>query len=175
MSVIKVFATTVIVALVVTVSGVMAQGTSVAFGGLKQDPSLPVEVTADSLNISQADGTAVFSGNVLVGQGEMRMSASKIRVEYATENGERTGKISKMLASGGVTLVNGAEAAEAKDAVYDVVSGTVVMTGDVILTQGNNALSSDKMTVDLKTGLATMSGRVKTIFVPTEKNKAGKN
>lgn len=52
-----------------------AQGTDITFGGLKQDTSLPVEVTADSLQVDQANGAATFDGNVLIAQGDMRLSA----------------------------------------------------------------------------------------------------
>lgn len=137
----------------------LAQGANVAFGGLKHDTSLPVEITADQLNVSQADGTAVFTGNVLVGQGEMRMSSAKLRVEY-----DENRQIDTLIATGGVTLVNGAEAAESRDATYRVPSGIVVMTGDVILTQGTSALSGAKLTVNLNSGTGVMTGRVKTIL-----------
>ena len=56
---------------------------NVAFGGLKADTSLPVEMNADSLAVNQTDGTAVFSGNVIVTQGAMKLSAAEIRVEYS--------------------------------------------------------------------------------------------
>ncbi len=143
---------------------VSAQGMQVAFGGLKQDPSLPVEMTADQLAIDQNDGSALFTGNVVIGQGQMRMTAPWVRVEYATAKGGATGQISRLHATGGVTLVNGSEAAEAKEAVYTIDTGSIVMTGDVLLTQGQNALSSQKMVVDLKKGTAVMDGRVKTIL-----------
>lgn len=143
---------------------VMAQGLNVTFGGIKQDPTLPVEMTADQLSVDQNDNSAVFTGNVLIGQGEMRLSADKVRVEYETKDGAATGRISRLLASGNVTLVSAAEAAEAQNAVYSVDAGIIVMTGDVLLTQGFNALSSQKMTVNLTTGNAVMEGRVKTIL-----------
>ena len=38
------------------------------------------------------------------------------------------------------------------------------MTGNVLLTQGANALSSNNMTVNLTTGTAQMNGRVRTIL-----------
>lgn len=143
---------------------VMAQAQAqVAFGGLKHDSTLPVEITADQLNVDQADGSATFVGNVQIGQGEMRLSAGQVKVEYAT-GADTTGEISRLLASGGVTLVNGAEAAESRDAIYTISSGVIVMTGDVILTQGQNALSSEKLTVNLKSGTGTMDGRVKSII-----------
>ena len=147
-------------------SGALAQGAQVAFGGLRHDSSLPVEITADQLRIDQQDGTAVFAGNVLVGQGEMRLSAGQVRVEYVAPDGQATGRIARLLASGGVTLVNGAEAAEAQQAEYRVEEGIIIMTGNVILTQGANALSAERMVVDLNSGQATMEGRVRTILAP---------
>ncbi|WP_421702190.1 lipopolysaccharide transport periplasmic protein LptA [Aliiroseovarius sp.] len=142
-----------------------AQGAQIAFGGLKHDSSLPIEITAEQLAVDQSDGSATFTGDVLIGQGEMRLSAAKVRVEYVTGQGS-TGEISKLHATGGVTLVNGAEAAEAAEAIYTVTSGVVVMTGSVILTQGQNALSGDRLTVDLTSGTGQMDGRVKTILQP---------
>jgi lipopolysaccharide export system protein LptA len=72
--------------------------------------------------------------------------------------------ISRMIGSGGVTLVSGPDAAEARDADYDIDAGTIIMTGDVLLTQGASALTSDKMVVNLNDGTARMTGRVKTIL-----------
>lgn len=141
-----------------------AQNANVAFGGLKHDSSLPVEITADELTVDQSSGTAVFTGSVVAGQGELRLTAAVVRVEYATQDGEATGQINRLRASGGVTLVNGPEAAESEDAVYLVSAGEIVMTGDVILTQGANALAGEKLTVDLNSGQGRMEGRVRTIF-----------
>lgn len=141
------------------------QGAEVAFGGLSHDNTLPVEVTADSLRIEQQTGIAVFSGSVVVGQGDLRLSADEVKVTYARE-GEASGRIRRVLATGNVTLTNGAEAAEAAKADYDIASGLVLMEGDVLLTQGPNALSGQKLRIDLTTGVAQMEGRVQTIFQP---------
>lgn len=164
MTIVSRFAAAAVLALLLIGGMAHAQGASVAFGGLKHDASLPVEITADELTVDQATGSAVFSGNVVAGQGEMRLSASRVQVQYATENGEATGRIDQLIATGSVTLVNGAEAAEAEKAVYSVDAANIVMTGNVILTQGVNALSGEKLTVDLNTGSGRMSGRVRTIF-----------
>ena len=137
-----------------------AQGTNVAFGTIRQDTTAPVEVTADNLAVDQATGKAVFEGNVLIGQGELRLSAQKVEVVYRTTSAG----IASLEATGGVTLVSGADAAEAARADYDIDSGTIVMTGDVLLTQGPSALTAQKMTIDLTNGTARMSGRVKTIL-----------
>lgn len=139
----------------------LAQSAGITFGGIKADTTQPVEVSADTLSVNQTDGSAVFSGNVVVGQGQMRLAAAEVRVEYSTGDQRR---IERLHATGGVTLVSGPDAAEAAEAVYTIDSGQVVLTGSVLLTQGQNALSGDRLTVDLKTGSGRMDGRVKTIL-----------
>lgn len=143
---------------------VAAQTASVPFGVVNHDSAAPVEITADSFTVSQADGRAEFSGNVVVGQGDMRLSAGKISVEYSAADGEETGRIDRMIASGGVTLVSGSEAAEAERAIYSIDKATIRMEGNVLLTQGRNALSGQVIVIDLRDGSAKIEGRVKTIF-----------
>jgi len=148
------------VTMICLASAAFAQGAEVAFGTIEQDTSLPVEVSADALSVSQNDGSALFTGNVVIGQGEMRLSAPRVLVFY-TEG--QTG-IERLEATGGVTLVNADQAAEADTAEYEVNRGTIRMAGNVLLTQGANTLVSDTMDVDLETGTARMSGRVRTVF-----------
>jgi len=143
-----------------------AQSASVAFGLIKADPTLPVEVTADTLEISQTDGSAQFMGNVLVVQGVMRLSADKVLVIYKPEQKG----IDRLEAIGNVILVNGPDAAEAQRAEYAIDSGTIVMSGNVLLSQGNSTLASNRMVVNLNDGTAQMSGRVKTILNPDGSN-----
>lgn len=137
------------------------------FGGLKHDSSQQVEVSADSLRVDQASGSATFSGNVVVGQGTLRLAADTITVFYG--GGEGGDTVSRLEASGNVTLTNGAEAAEAQTAVYDVGTGMVSMTGDVLLTQDGNALSGQELAIDLNAGTAEMKGRVSSILRPPKK------
>ena len=138
-----------------------AQGT--AFGGMRADLSAPVEVAADNLAVNQSDGSAVFTGNVVIGQGEMRLSAQKVTVIYAAGGQDR---IRALRAEGGVTLVSGPDAAEAQAADYDVESGLVTLTGQVLLTQGGNVLAGDRVTVDLASGTARADGRVRSVLQP---------
>lgn len=140
-----------------------AQGAQVGFGGADYDPSQPVEVTSDQLDVDQNDGRAVFRGNVVVGQGEMRMTGAVVEVDYGPD-AAGANEIKRLHATGGVTLFNGAEAAEAEEAVYTLESGVVVMTGDVLLTQGENAMAGERLTVNLDTGTGVMEGRVRVVF-----------
>ncbi|MEB8389269.1 lipopolysaccharide transport periplasmic protein LptA [Rhodobacteraceae bacterium KMM 6894] len=164
MHVLRVLTVGVFLALAGGLAGSMAnaQGTQVAFGNVSQDSSLPVEVTADALDVDQNDGTAIFTGNVLIGQGEMRLSAPRVLVVYM----EDQSGIDRLQATGGVTLVSGQDAAEASRADYNVQTGMIEMRGDVLLVQGRSALTAEMMTVDTKAGTARMSGRVKTVLQP---------
>nr|WP_268821684.1 LptA/OstA family protein [Octadecabacter dasysiphoniae] len=134
--------------------------TNINLGVINADPTAAVEITADNLSVDQTTGTAVFQGNVVVGQGDLRVSAGRIEVVYSGTSGA----ISRLAASNGVTFVTATEAAEAATADYDLDAGTLTMRGDVLLTQGTSAISADTMRVNLSTGAAQMEGRVRTIF-----------
>jgi len=152
-------------ALVLGLTGALAQGAQIAFGALAHDRSQPVEVTAERLSVDQSDGTAIFSGDVLVGQGDMRLSANEVLVVYAGDDADAR-RIARMEASGEVVLAIGAEAAESDRAIYTIDSGTIVMTGSVLLTQGQSAISGERLVVDLNSGTGTMEGRVRTVLQP---------
>ena len=141
-----------------------AAGTDIAFAGLKTDTTQPVEVQADSLSVNQADGTAVFSGNVIVTQGDMKLSAGQVVVAYAAD----TKAIAHLTATGGVIVSAGTDAAKADAADYAVATGEVTLTGNVLLTQGQAAISGQTLILSLKTGLGSMQGRVTTTFVPAQ-------
>jgi lipopolysaccharide export system protein LptA len=143
-----------------------AQGAQVAFGSTQQNSTLPVEVTADDLAVDQGSGSAVFTGNVTIGQGEMRLSAPRVQVKYL----EDQSGIESLSATGGVTLVSGPDAAEASRADYDITTGVIRMQGDVLLVQGANSLTAETMFVDTRAGTARMSGRVKTVIQPQDGN-----
>ena len=140
--------------------------TNIDLGGISADPKAPVEVSADNLSVDQDSGTAVFSGNVVIGQGDLRLSAGYVRVVYS----DSTGDIAQLLATDGVTLVTDSEAAEAATADYNLTTGILTLSGSVLLTQGASALSAEQMTIDLNSGRAQMSGRVRTVFQQDRNN-----
>ena len=148
----------------------MAQSANIALGTKAFDRTQQVEVSADELSVDQSTGQAVFQGNVLVVQGEVRMSAGRVAVIYTQDGGTANG-ISSLQATGGVTFVTANDAVEANEASYSVENGTVQLSGDVILTQGQNAISGERMIVDLNSGQGRMEGRVRTIFNPSTGNK----
>jgi lipopolysaccharide export system protein LptA len=63
-----------------------------------------------------------------------------------------------------VTLVGPTEAAEGREAVFEVATQTVLMSGDVLLTQDLSAVSGDRLVIDLATGAGVVEGRVRTVL-----------
>ena len=141
-------------------TGPASAQTNINLGGITADASAAIEISADNLSVDQDTGTAVFSGNVVIGQGDLRLSAGKVEVVY----GGTTGQIARLMATGGTTFVTATEAAEANSADYNIESGSLVLKGDVLLTQGASAISADQMSINLSTGNAELSGRVRTVF-----------
>lgn len=145
-------------------SPAVAQEVNIRFGQSLRLDSSPLEVTADQLEVDQATGSTVFTGNVLAVQGAMRITAGMLRLSYepgATAGSQRIGQLT---ASGGVTMVTAAEAIESREAVYSMTAQTLEMTGDVVLVQGANMLSGDRFVANLRSGSGQMIGRVRTII-----------
>lgn len=138
-----------------------AQGASVGFDAGERDADTPVEVTAERLDVNQTEGTAIFTGNVVVVQGDLRMTADRVRVEYGTTEPR---EIERIYAFDNVILISPTEMAEGEEAVYEVATQIVVMTGDVLLTQDLSVVSGDTLTIDLDTGGGVVEGNVRTLL-----------
>ncbi|MGC9954331.1 MAG: lipopolysaccharide transport periplasmic protein LptA [Rhizomicrobium sp.] len=133
--------------------------------GMK-DPNAPIEVTADNFDADANTKTAIYSGNVVVHQGEVRMRANAIRVNVVD------GKPSKIFAQGHVVIDAPSGAATGDNGVYDVNPRLVTLTGHVVLTKEKNVMRGSLLTVNLITGKATLDGgkqqggRVQGLFTP---------
>jgi lipopolysaccharide export system protein LptA len=144
---------------------VLADSASIGFGSSDGISEAQIEITSESLTVSETEGTVLFSGDVVISQGEIELSAAKVMVTYNNE----TAAIITINASNGVRLISSSDAVEADGAQYDVQARTVLMSGNVVLTQGAFALSAKQMSIDLNNGTAQMIGRVKTILQPKKK------
>lgn len=144
-------------------------------GGFRNDPGEPIEVEADMLEVQDDRNAATFSGNVRVVQGDIRMKSDKLTVFYSDRS---TGgsRISKIAASGNV-LVSAPDNQTASGdwANYLVATRQIEMGNSVILRQGENIIRGARLTVDLASGHAKVSGgenggtgRVKGLFQPPQ-------
>ena len=149
--------------------------------GLAHDSSLPIEITADNLEVHRDRRVAIFRGRVQAVQGEMRLQADEVVVHYreGTE-GERAeaGSISRIDADGRVFFSTSEETAEGKHGVYDVDHSTITLTGSVVLARGDSVIRGERLVLNLATGQSRMEAappgsgtrpRVKSILVPKGK------
>ena len=163
--------------------GVAAAGAALHAQGLQQDSSLPIEITADSLEVLQDEKIATFVGKVDAVQGDMVLSADRLRVFYGGDDNAAPGpagmgSIHRIEADGNVFLSSPQETAQGDAGVYDVASSQLSMEGGVVLTRGDNVVRGQRLEVDLASGRSrvfaavpsteggTAPQRVRALFTP---------
>jgi lipopolysaccharide export system protein LptA len=131
----------------------------------QHDTSLPIEITADSLEVVQDRKIATFAGKVDAVQGDLVLTADQLRVHYGDEAGAAPGppgmgSIRRIEAEGNVFLSSPRETAQGDSGVYDVTANQLTMEGAVVLTQGENVIRGQRLEVDLVSGRSRMFAAV---------------
>jgi lipopolysaccharide export system protein LptA len=119
------------------------------------DTSAPVDVAADRIEVQDRADRAIFSGNVDVRQGRLRLNTARLTVAYSSTGGI---DIDRLEATGGVTLTSPSETARSQYAIYDLDRRLVTMIGGVTLTQGESRINGGRLVLDLSSGRAVMDG-----------------
>ncbi|MEW6090040.1 lipopolysaccharide transport periplasmic protein LptA [Parvibaculum sp.] len=133
-------------------------GAAQAQQGFRTDPNKPIEIEADALEVQDTKQTATFSGNVRVNQGDIRMKSDKVIVHY-DGSGQGSSRISRISATGNVFVSSPDQQTASGDwATYTVQSRQIEMGNSVILRQGENVIRGSRLTVDLATGQARVTG-----------------
>lgn len=133
----------------VTAAG-LAQQTIISKGMV--NPNAPVEITSSDMSVDQKTGLVVYSGNVLVHQGDVRLRANLMRAKLEGS------KPRQIYADGKVVIDSPSGVATGDNGVYDVDPRIVTLTGHVVLTQNQNVLRGEKLVVNLVTGVAKLDG-----------------
>ena len=169
-----------------TLGGVLlAAPSGVCAQDFEHDPDRPIEITADSLEVVQADRIATFAGNVDAVQGDLVLSADELKVHYRGGGEEEepaapgaTGTIRRIEAFGNVVMSSPRETARGEVGVYDVGGRLVTLDGSVVLTRDENVIRGDRLELDLATGVsrviatttaaqgAAPEQRVRAVFTP---------
>ena len=105
--------------------------------------------------------------------------------KVATTEKDVSQKIKKIEALGGVIVVSKDQKATGERADFMMKENIVILTGNVVVSQGQNVMRGDKLIVELNTSKAHMEaagtggkpGRVQGLFVPSDKDdkKDGKD
>jgi len=144
-----------------------------------------IQIDANSMEMRDKEGIAIFSGDVSVVQGERLLRAGKIIVHYekpdssssnaasATGGGLGSTGIERLEVSDKVYVKSGTQIATGDAGVFDAKANTLVMTGEkVVLVDGDNIATGCKLTAHMDTGRALLescpttsrSGRVSIIM-----------
>jgi lipopolysaccharide export system protein LptA len=141
-----------------------------------QDKDQPVQIEAASLEVRDKDKKATFSGDVQVVQGDTTMKCQKLVVFYGQEVGiaqagapapeakpaptsalpgpKGAQNIRRIEARGGVTVITKDQNASGDLGVYDLMAKTITLTGNVVVSQGQNVIHGERVVVDTVTGNA---------------------
>lgn len=115
----------------------------------------PVNYAADQIELQDKQNRVVLSGNVVIDQGDLRLTAARTTVAYTNMGGV---KIQRIDATGGVVVTRGNERASGAAGVYDFNRRVIVLSGGVHLQRGTDTLNGGRLTMDLKSGLSTVDG-----------------
>ncbi len=115
----------------------------------------PVNYAADRIELQDRQNRVVLSGDVVITQGDLRLTAGRTTVSYTDEGSLR---IQRIDATGGVTVTRGSERAQGNAGVYDFNRRVIVLAGGVALRRGADTLNGGRMTIDLNSGLSSVDG-----------------
>ncbi|HEY1153875.1 MAG TPA: LptA/OstA family protein [Pseudolabrys sp.] len=165
-----------------------------ALQGFSQNRDQPVQIEAATLEVREKEKQATFSGNVKVTQGDTGLRAKSLVVFYddnrdsggdkktndknaskgqmtqATPGPTGQQQIKRLEAKGGVIVTQKEQTVTGDIGVFDMRTNTVTMSGNVVMTQGQNVLRGDRLMVDLGTGVSRVesgksgNGRVQGLF-----------
>ena len=130
-------------------------------------------VSNQPIMIGADDGEATNVGFALRGRAEVTQGTNRLRAN-TIDGVSSNGAVSRVTASGDVYYVTPNETIRGDSAIYSVDAATIVVTGDVILTQGRNVLTGRRLTYNIDTGQARMdggdNGRIRGVFFPEGAN-----
>lgn len=118
----------------------------------------PIDFGADHIELQDRANRAVLSGSVSVRQAEMTLNAARMTVAYTGQVVGGNPQVSRLDASGGVTVRRPDQTARSSYAIYDLNRRVITMLGAVSLTQGSNTINGGRLTINLDTGRAVIDG-----------------
>jgi lipopolysaccharide export system protein LptA len=147
-----------------------AQQPSSTMPGLSMDGDQPVRIESNTLEVRDKIRQATFAGDVKLTQGDTIIKCRVLVVFYedtaapakkgappATAGAQpppKSGqKLKRAEAKGDVFVIQKEQTASGDNAVFDVKSNTVVMTGNVVVTQGQTVMRGERMVSNLTTGV----------------------
>ena len=118
----------------------------------------PLNVDAKSIDVLDANGKAIFSGDVRITQGDMKLNADTVTVFYSRSKKGGSPTIERLDAQNNVKLITPSETATGRYGIYDVGQKTITLVGGVTLTHGESVLRGQRLAIDLESGRSKLDG-----------------
>ncbi|MCL4542741.1 MAG: hypothetical protein M1458_03200 [Deltaproteobacteria bacterium] len=115
-----------------------------------------INIISDSLVVNNKSGLAIFSGHVNAVDGNLKISSDILHVVYTKKN-----KIKMLVASGRVRIVKGKDNITGGKAVYYNKTEIAIITKDPVAYEGKNRITGEKIIINFRTGISTVSGSTK--------------
>jgi lipopolysaccharide export system protein LptA len=175
-------------------AAVAALAAGAAHAQLSSNPNKgPIDISADSVDVRDPQHLVIYKGRVEALQDQDRLRTDLLNIYYkqapkpagapkpsasapaSNAGGADFGAIDHMEAIGNVYFVTPQQVAKGDKAVYTADNDTIVVTGDVVLTQGENVGRGSRLVINLATGNSTLegggdgpSGRPRTVVYPKQ-------
>lgn len=101
---------------------------------------LPTNVSADSLSFNPRNRVFAYQGNVVVTQGDMKLTSKTLEGNYNEIN-----QLQKLIARGDVMITKQDIKASGQTATYDAPAGIVILTDNPQLAQNESILTADRI------------------------------
>lgn len=124
----------------------------------RHNSNAPIDFGADHIELQDKANRAILSGGVQVRQAEMTLTAARMTVAYTGQVVDGSPQVSRLDASGGVTVTRPDQSARGQYAIYDLNRRVITMLGAVALVQGGNTVNGGRLTINLDTGRAVIDG-----------------
>lgn len=167
-------------AALLAVGPVQAQTSAPASGlsrGLQSDQ--PMDVSSEAFERVESRCQTILTGNVEILQGQNRLRSPRLDVFYSPS--ARAGSnacgddVARIEATGPVYYVTPQQNARGDAATFLGPEEQIIMTGNVVLTQGQDVLTGQRLVVNTRTNDARMEaggGRVRAVIFPSNRPPA---
>jgi lipopolysaccharide export system protein LptA len=145
-----------------------------ALQGFSQNRDKPLKISSASLEVRDKEKVATFSGDVHLLQGDTTLRSKTLMVFYDDEADKADAKtdaqkpkpaagadaapmsqqIRRVEAKGGVLVTQKDQTATGESGIFDMQANTVTLLGNVVISQGQNVVRGDRLTVDLTSGVS---------------------
>jgi lipopolysaccharide export system protein LptA len=115
----------------------------------RHNSDAPIDFAADHIELQDKANRAILTGNVSVKQAEMTLNSARMTVAYTGQVVDGSPQVSRLDAAGSVVVTRPDQTARSQYAIYDLNQRTILMMGDVTLTQGGNVTHSQRLTLNL--------------------------